>query len=325
MNYKFINEKGQIEGPTLRLSLTSVMHSLEQAHNMLAKAMHDDSGYPIWAYEHEDTSRNPRLKVIEAIRLLDYQPDQGGTDSLLYPALVGASERTLNYVHNVNLYRTELAKVLKKFVGLDVLVEDINTGNLINRQWARIVLAMLGHARLNQRQATRLFRCFNQPPSQVSYSWVNMRKVEYTTSRNILQDLEKRLEKNSGAALKALEGDYDKVAALGHTEPLAIVTPLREQVRANVAWTDRHNNTVKRAQFYAGAPIFYPAQLGSALPKLRRLPNKDAPRSFRMKRSDLKLEPEPLIPRLKIYRYRPEYREEARQRANKRQSKSVHK
>ncbi len=319
MNYKFTNEKGRSEGPKLRLALTSTMHSLEQAHNKLTQAMRDDTNYPIWAYGYEDSS-DPRSKVLEAIRLLDYQPDQSGTDSLLCPALVGASSRTLEHVRNVNLYRTELAKILKKFVGIDVLVEDENTGNIVNRQWARIVLAMLGHARLNQRQATRIFRCFHQPPSQVSYSWVNMRKVEYTTSRNIIQDLEKRLEKNSGTAAEALEADYNKVSALGHTEPLAIVTPLREQVRANVTWADKNENTVKRAQYYAGAPIFYSTKLGSALPKLRRLPSKDAPRSFRMKRSDLKLETEPLIPRLRIYRYRPEYREEAKQRAKERQS-----
>ena len=320
MNYKFLNQKGQLEGPKLRLALTSAMHSLEQAHDKLAQAMRDDTGYPIWAYGNGNFN-DPRLQVLEAIRLLDYQPDQGGTDSLLCPALVGASNRTLAHVQEVNVHRAELAKVLKQFVGIEVLVEDEHTGNIVNRQWVRIVLAMLGHARLNQRQATRIFRCFDKSPSQVSYSWVNMRKVEYTTSRNIIQDLEKRLEKNSGAAAKALEADYNKVAALGHAEPLAIVTPLREQVRANVAWTDKNNNTVKRSQFYAGAPIFYPAQLGSSLPKLRKLPDKDAPRSFRMKRSDLKLETEPLIPRLRIYRYRPEYREEAKQRASKRHSR----
>lgn len=317
MHYKFTTEKGQKNGQKLRLALTTSMTSLEKSLEELTHAMYNDANYPIWVYDCS-TSENPRTKILGSIQSLNYQPGQSGTDSLLCPALIGASSSTLMYVQKQNLARQTLAEVLKEFIGIDVLVEDELTGSITKRQWVRVVLAMLGHARLNQRQTTRTFRCFDQQPTQVSYSWVNMRRVEYTTSRKILLALEKRLEKHPGLAAKSLESEYNKVAALGHTEPLAIVTPLNEQIRANVVWTDKTQNVVKRAQFYAGTPIFYPAQSGQALPKLRRLPERNTPRSYRLKRSDLKLESEPYIPRLRIYRYRPEYREEAIRRAKER-------
>ncbi len=317
MRYKFISEKGRVNGQKLRLSLTTSMNSLKKSLEDLEYAIYSDVNHPIWVFDCS-AAENPRVKILGSIQSLDYQPGQSGTDSLLCPALIGASANTLICIQKLNIARKALAEVLKEFIGIDVIVEDELTGSVTNRQWVRVVLAMLGHSRLNQRQTTRTFRCFNQQPAQVSYSWVNMRRVEYTTSKNILLDLEKRLKKHAGLAAKSLETEYNKVSALGHREPLAIVTQLNEQVRANVMWTDEAQNVVKRAQFYAGTPIFYPAQSGHPLPKLRRLPDRNAPRSYRMKRSDLKLESEPFLPRLRIYRYRAEYREEAIRRAKER-------
>jgi hypothetical protein len=317
MYFEYINEKGRKLGPELRLALTTSMSELEHAHDQLINSVQTDRHYPVWIYNFRQ-GEYPRHTLNEALRQIDYQPGQGGTESLLFPALVGSSEHTLNYVHRVNSARQRLSTVLKKFKGIDVLVQDKDTGDMIKRQWLRVVLAMLGHPRLNQRQATRLFRCFEKKPTQVSYSWVNLRKVSYTTVRELRQELEIRISKQSTGLSKALESDYEKLAALDLDEPLAMVTPLREQVRANVTWADTDNHVTKRAQCYASAPIFYPARLRENLPRLRKLPDKDAPRSFRLQRSDLKLENEPLIAKQRIYRYRRECREAAKRNARER-------
>ncbi|MCP4407818.1 MAG: hypothetical protein GY807_08655 [Gammaproteobacteria bacterium] len=317
MYFEYLDEKGRRLGPELRLAITTAMTQLENSQDKLIKAVQADRNYPIWVYDtHEE--EKPRHILIGALRLLDYQPGQGGTDSLLFPALVGSSKHTLNCVQDVNSARTRLALVLKQSRGINVLVQDRDTGDMIKRQWLRVVLSMLGHSRLNQRQATRAFRCFEKTPSQVSYSWVNLRKVSYTTVKEVRQEYEEKISKQAGELSKSTEVDYEKLTSLELEEPLAIVTPLREQVRANVAWSDSNHPVVKRAQFYASAPIFYPSRHKGALPRLRKLPEKDAPRSFRLQRSDLKLESEPLIAKQRIYRYRTEYREEARRAASER-------
>jgi len=317
MYFEYINEKGRKVGPELRLSLTTSMSELEDAQDQLANSVLADRHYPLWIYELKQ-GELPRHTLNEALRQIDYQPGQGGTESLLFPALVGSSEHTLDCVRKVNSARERLSSSLKKFKGIDVLVQDRDTGDMVKRQWLRVVLAMLGHPRLNQRQATRVFRCFEKKPTQVSYSWVNLRKVSYTTARELRQEFEQRISKQSSGLSKSLESDYEKLASLDLDEPLAVVTPLREQVRANVTWSDVENHVIKRAQFYASAPIFYPARLRENLPRLRKLPDKDAPRSFRLQRSDLKLENEPLIAKQRIYRYRPECRQAAKRHARER-------
>ena len=319
MYFEFLDSKGRRIGPELRLVLTGVMSELEQAQDKLVTAIQVDRHYPIWVYGLKTVER-PRDKLIEAIRSLDYLPGQGGTESLLFPALVGSSTHTLAAVNNTNAARNRLSKVMRRFKGIDVMTQDRDTGDMIKRQWLRVVLTMLGHGKLNQRQATRAFRCFDKCPDQISYSWVNLRKVSYTTVGEVRVDLEKKLLKQSSTLSGQSEREYEKLASLDVDEPLAIVTPLREQVRANVTWSDSDKGNIKRAQFYASAPIFYPARLGEPLPRLRKLPSQDAPRSFRLQRSDLKLETQPLIVSQRIYRYRPEYREQAKQNADERQS-----
>lgn len=319
MYFEFLTEKDRRIGPELRIALASVMSELEHAQEKLVSAVKVDGNYPTWVYEVRPEDQ-PRNSLIEAIRSLDYLPGQGGTESLLFPALVGASAHTLNTVLDVNTARKRLAQTMRRFKGIEVMTEDRETGDLIKRQWLRVVLSMLGHGKLNQRQATRVFRCFDKRPDQISYSWVNLRKVSYTTVGEVRAELEKKLTKQSLAFSANAEQDYEKLASLDVNEPLAIVTPLREQVRANVAWLKPEQGRTKRAQFYASAPIFYPARLGESLPRLRKLPTQDAPRSFRLQRSDLKLETEPLIVSQRIYRYLPEYREQAKRNADERRS-----
>jgi hypothetical protein len=301
------------------MELTGAMSELEQTQDKLVGTVQVDRHYPIWVYGLE-AENDPRLKLIEAIRSLDYLPGQGGTESLLFPALVGASSSTLDSVRNVNLARNRLSQTMRRFKGIDVMTQDRDTGDMIKRQWLRVVLSMLGHGKLNQRQATRIFRCLDKRPQQMSYSWVNLRKVSYTTVGEVRVELEKKFMKQSQTLPGHIKQEYEKLASLDVDEPLAIVTPLREQVRANVAWSNSDQGITKRAQFYASAPIFFPARLGDALPRLRKLPTQDAPRSFRLQRSDLKLELEPIITSQRIYRYRPEYREQAKHNADERRS-----
>ena len=302
---EYLKTEEASRGEVSRSKLNQAIYLLEQAHTDLIQAIHNDQGMPLWTWTFKE-AEEARQAVCIALQSFAYQDDQSPHDSLLCPALLGASKTTLTIVQQANIARERLKAALQEAGSIQVRIQDPSSGETLVRSLARVVLGMLGHARLNQRQATRQLISLPHPPIRVAYSWANIQRVGRTTATEVIRQLTARSASAPEPLVHVLEDEIKRLAHLAPDTPLAIKKSQPKQPRVNITWHDAQGQ-INRKQYYAPAPLFYPSRVGAPLPSLRPLPEHRTAAQHRG-RSDIRLEPEPLLPRLGLYQYQPGYK-----------------
>lgn len=276
--------------------LIRTIGELEAALSDLAMAIVQDGGRPAWV-EDQSQAREARASCAEFIRRIDYLSDEldpGGTERL--QGLMGSSEETLRQVGEVNARKKALHELL---MCLDCGVLKPPRGQPTQRQWTSDLLAAIGRARLNRRQAIRSFTILDERPIAASYFWGKVRKIIRLTRDEAQLLMEKRLAE-SGDRNPALRYQYEALLSLPADEPLAQVQQLREYPRVNLVFP-RPGGTVRK-QVMAASPLFYPANLGTPAPEVIPLPAPETKRR-RLRRSDLSIELKPFLPAIRVHRY----------------------
>lgn len=268
---------------------------LETALANLGAAVIEDGSRPAWV-EDQDKPALARQVCAAFMHRLDYSDElePGGTERL--QGLIGSSDETLHWVETVNSLKKSLHEFL---MCLDCGVLEGPRGQPTQRQWTAHLLAEIGRARFNRRQAIRSFVILEDPPIAASYFWGRVRKIIRITRNEALGLLEKRIAE-SGDIDPALRYQYESLLNLPEDEPLAQVQQLREYPRVNLVFA-RPDGPVRK-QVMAASPLFYPAGPLTPAPEIIALPEQDKKRR-RLRRNDLSIEIRPFLPAIRVHRY----------------------
>lgn len=239
--------------------------------------------------------------------LLDmwHQPGQDGRETRNYVGLVAADEALMEAVIAANAAKSAFSECLQMIKQQAPALLSESRSRLPGRHpQVEAVLERNGLARLHLKQCWRHLPVAEAPVSRVRFAW-------YSSGRSIkrlsVQEAEQKLlALDSEAAHVRIQ--LQKLAGIPDAEPLAQVQPQAPLMRANLFFTEpvftptAPDGHTRRALNVA-MPIFIPSEDGR-LPHTNLPPLTPPKKRTRAKRRDEKLESEPFLPSLRVYRYR---------------------
>ena len=250
----------------------------------------------------QDLSREEALKRIAAgIQAIKYVGDQDPHESRIYPGIVAVSDAGISLTDAVNHHKTILARVLRDMDGrTEVGTVDPGTGERGERPLREVALEAFYFRRLQHWQATRRLEVLRETPKimgtleYVGFMWATSREVRRTTREALIK------EAKTNERLMS-EEDVDVLTRLPTHEPLAIVRPGHTTPKANIRWISRNGAPPTTKVRIAVLPLI---MLGDHLPeRLRKLPPVPPPKHSRAARTDIEIEPTPLLRTLPVHRY----------------------
>lgn len=224
------------------------------------------------------------------ITTIQYQDDQHPKSTVRASGLVGASQAVIDGINHVN----DLKAAFKEAVT-----------QVPSRQRRAMIRHFPGLSRL---QAYRELVALEKHPDGAHFFWAaNKTGSARKTVAELRKDLE--VERDSVPAtdthlLQAIQFDLEKLADLPDNEVLAKRRPIRLHPQCNI-WV----NGQIAAQEDAYLPIFYLRDTAYPDPKVTSLPaSSEQGNRQRGVRSDRKVEEEPFLERIHVYRYLPAHR-----------------
>ena len=234
--------------------------------------------------------------------LLDvwYQDGQDGRATRAHIGLVAADEALMEAVMEANATKAAfgalLARIRDEAPGL---IPEAKAVLPFRHPALHDHLRGQGLARLHLKQCWRHIPVAEAPVARVRLAW-------YSSGRSItrltVREAEQRLLKlDSDAAHVQIQ--LRRLAGIPDSEPLAQVQRQAPLMRANLFYTEPLEDGRRRRAMNVALPLFVPAPDGR-LPD-HNLPPQDPPQTrTRARRRDEKLEDEPFLPSLRVFRYR---------------------
>lgn len=220
-----------------------------------------------------------------ALSRMNYRPGQAPVASVRAPGLLASSPQTLEALDDVNRAKKVFAE----------------RGRAIDEYTFTLIRKMRPFAHVQRLQVYRQLHVLHQVPERVSFFW---NRGATTGKRLTAADVRRRIknaERRQRGTLsdETIERELAALEGLHDAEVLVIRKPVAPHVEL-LAWIDGQ----PLPPIPGALPLFIPA---GRWPTLSMLPDLvDAPTS---RRSDRKVELEPLLPRLHVYRYLYQYRE----------------
>ncbi|MDR5858771.1 DNA replication terminus site-binding protein [Halomonas eurihalina] len=234
--------------------------------------------------------------------LLDfwYQDGQDGRSTRSYIGVLAANEAVMEKLERVNSTKRAFAELLAEIRReVPSLIPEIKAVLPFRHPALHDHLRGVGLARLHLKQCWRAIPAAAAEVARIRLTW-------YASGRSI-----KRLSvQDAERMLLALDSEADHIriqlrtlAGLPDYEPLAQVQAQAPLMRANLFFRepldDGHSRQVKNIAL----PLFVPTTNGR-LPNINQPPLHPPERRTRAKRSDARIEETPLLPSLRVYRYR---------------------
>lgn len=234
--------------------------------------------------------------------LLDMWHEQGqdGRETRNYVGLIAADEALIQAVAQANAAKNAFSDCLQAIKQQAPALLTEGRSRLPRRHpKVETILERNGLARLHLKQCWRHLPVAEGPVARVRFAW-------YSSGRSIkrvsVQEAKRKLlALDSEAAHVRIQ--LRQLAGIPDTEPLAQVQPQAPLMRANLFFTEPLADGHTRRALNAAMPIFIPSEDGR-LPHTNLPPLTPPEKRTRAKRRDEKLESEPFLPSLRIYRYR---------------------
>ncbi|MCP1314956.1 DNA replication terminus site-binding protein [Halomonas sp. 707D7] len=236
----------------------------------------------------------------EALLDMWHEEGQDGRETRNYIGVIAADEALLEAVAGVNVAKSAISELLGHIKALSPSALSEAKARLPARH-PRVgdVLRKTAMARLHLKQCWRHLPTAPAPVARVRLAW-------YTSGRSI----KKLSVQQAEARLLALDTDaahvriqLKKLAGLPSDETLAQVQAQAPLMRANLFFVEPLLDGHTRQAMNIAMPLVVPAQ-ETRLPHIKA-PSMQAPATrTRAKRRDEKLESEPFLPSLRVYRYR---------------------
>ncbi|MCP1674148.1 hypothetical protein J2T57_001250 [Natronocella acetinitrilica] len=216
--------------------------------------------------------------------------------------MLGASEAALERVRLVNDEKTRFAAAMRAYQrarGLRRALREAIATEIESS--ARGWLRWSGHSRLHLNHIYRHIHRFDAPPQQVGFSWYRGSSIKRVTAAEAEDALLRLARKGGGPHIDA---QLATLGALRADTPLARVQRLRPAIRANLTWQEADGTTVSRT-VRAALPFLVRCDRGSPLPRHpeQALPAEPPGSEARLVRSDRIIDPEPLLPSLRVHAY----------------------
>ncbi|WP_254277459.1 DNA replication terminus site-binding protein [Halomonas sp. 3H] len=234
--------------------------------------------------------------------LLDvwYQDGQDGRATRAHIGLVAANEPLMEAVAEANAAKAALGALLARIrEDAPTLIPEAKAVLPFRHPELHDHLRGQGLARLHLKQCWRHIPVAEAPVARVRLAW-------YTSGRSIkrltVREAEQKLLKlDSDAAHVRIQ--LRRLAGIPDGEPLAQVQRQAPLMRANLFYREPLEDGRTRRAMNVALPLFVPAPDGR-LPDHNLPPPTPPDARTRARRRDEKLEDEPFLPSLRVYRYR---------------------
>lgn len=289
----------------IRVALLNHFDELLSSLKGFCRQLAADRMLAVWVSRDEQETEqglDMRDKAVKLFYSLWYKDGQDGRETITCPGLIGSSQATLEAAIQCNIAKDAFKESVLALKTLrrpeaDALLSELH------RRDPEVAYAMqrMGAARLNLKQAYRHVPLLDRKPVKVGFTWSRQGRTIQRISHSRIRQL---LERRSETPQTRLE--LDKLSRLSRDEPLARVRPVCPHLRANVVFEDGGENERRLVQ--TPLPLLVPLRPGEDLPAF--VPVAPHPTGTdRLRRSDVRLEDEPFLASLKVYRYRERYRQ----------------
>jgi hypothetical protein len=278
-----------------RQEIAKGLLALESAIERLVDALSHASF--IAQVENSSTDRSAIREICEAYSTIDYKMDDDVNQSPVCLGLVGVNAETLKRAQAVNTAKTKFKELCAPLQGIRVRIPVKGESSPTKAIPAiRVILRNIQRSDLNLLAAYRKIPILDAPPATVTYTQANTRAVY----RKSVEEIAAMLNNvNTPAAV----ADRERLATLDRrVTHLALVKQRYPNIRANVLYARLDPKGRGRIQISAELPLIYASGRRSELPEVRFPDGDHASESTRARAS--KLEAEPLLRSLPVYRYR---------------------
>lgn len=280
-------------------AIAAALRELEQAVAALVQSLAHDSG-PVSA-EGARSDMEARHRIGEAFAAIDYGHDDAANETPSCLGVVGVTAPVLDRAAAVNAAKQRLRAVCSPLQNqrVRVPVKDGQGGRVVKSiPLVRVILRELQRSDLNLLAAYRKIPILTGRISRVVYTRAHTRAV-YRKSRADIAALLKASNRLTAA------GDLARLHQLPIAEThLALVKDRHSHVRANVWFDGLDRRGRGRVQIVADLPLLYPLGRSRDLPEISYPEPDVAPGTPSVQREG-KLEAEPFLESLPVYRYRP--------------------
>ncbi|WP_046078533.1 DNA replication terminus site-binding protein [Halomonas sp. HG01] len=276
--------------------LEAAFDGLVEASETLVNTWRHEGGQA-WAFGREEADA---AWLHEALLDVWYQDGQDGRSTRSHVGLVAATPAVMEAARRVNDTKQAFADLLARIREEEPsLLPEIKAVLPFRHPELHTHLRGSGLARLHLKQCWRAIPLAPAPVARVRFAW-------YSSGRSI-----KRLSvREAEQKLLALDTDAPHVriqlrqlAGIPDGEPLAQVQTQAPLMRANLFFREPLEDGHRRRAMNVALPLFVPADDGR-LPDHNQPPDHPPQTRTRARRRDERLEQEPLLPSLRVYRYR---------------------
>ena len=290
----------------LRADLLASFESLLAGLDACCASVRRDAALGAWVSRTETEAADGldmRAKAIQLYRALWYEDTRDGRETLTCPGIVGASAETLATARACNVAKDRFKEAV---LALKVLTRlEINSAMTdLHRRQETLAEAMrrMGAARLNLKQAYRHIPLLERRPIKIGFTWSKRGRVIQRTSLAAARRLlEQRVESPQ------IRLEMQRLAEIREDEMLARVRAVCPHLRANIVFPPGASAAAARRLMQAPLPILVPLRPGDGLPEFVSVAP-EPPVAQRLRRADVKIEDEPLLPSVRVHRYRAPYR-----------------
>jgi hypothetical protein len=276
--------------PTVARALTTLETAIERLTDAL-------SHRPVIANIDGTTTTSAAIRrACEAYSAIDYEMDDEITDSVVCFGVIGAQSEVLKRAQAVNAAKAALKTLFAPLqrVRFRVPVKGSQTKAI---PALRVILRNIQRSDLNVHAAYRKIPILAAPPATVTYTRANTRNV-YRKTIDQIADMLANLSSPTAIA------DRQRLETLDRREThLALVRYHYENIRANVLYARLDSKGRGRIQISAELPLIYATGRRTA-PLQVHFPTESENSKAKRSRTS-KLEPEPFLRSLPVYRYNP--------------------
>ncbi|MGJ8524620.1 hypothetical protein LMG33818_000328 [Halomonadaceae bacterium LMG 33818] len=267
---------------------------------------YDPTRFPLWTLRDQGMIDPAMAKewLMQALTDYWYQDGQDGRTTRPYIGLIAGDETLMARVREVNQHKKALSSVISQIrEHHPSRMSEIKATLPFRHPLLHDHMMGAGLARLHLKQCWRHIPVAPAPVDRVRFAW-------YTSGRSI-----KKLNvAEVDEMLSAFDADASHIriqrqtlASLPTDEPLAQIQAQAPLMRANLFYTDPLEDGRTRQAMNVSLPLFVPARhssKGIVLPQCNLPPTAPKPKRTRAQRSDAQIEDDPIIPSLRIHRYR---------------------
>lgn len=290
-----------------RMNLLAAFEAMLTRLDTLCMAVRQDGELPVWVSRTEvELAENldMRLKAVQLYRALWYEDSQDGRETLTCPGIVGAGLETMAAAHACHGAKDEFKAAVLALKSLGRTEANTVMADL-HRRWETVAIAMrrMGAARLNLKQAYRHVPLLERRPLKIGFTWSKQGRVIQRTS---VIEARRLLEQRAETPQVRLE--LRRLAEIGVDEPLARVRGVCPHLRANIVFAELGEpGSVSRRLMQTPLPILVSLRRGERLPEFVAV-TPEPLLNPRLRRADVRIEDEPFLPSIRVYRYRELYR-----------------